>query len=51
MFVASRYDHTVLVLDPKTPEAGGEPLTVGLNPYALATDGRSVWVTGLGDNT
>ena len=29
----------------------GEPIDVGFNPYALAADERSVWVTGLGDNT
>ena len=28
-----------------------EPLSVDFNPYALATDGRSVWVTGLANDT
>jgi DNA-binding beta-propeller fold protein YncE len=51
LFVASHDDHTVLVLDPRTTHAVGAPLHVGLNPFALATDGRSVWVTGLGENT
>ena len=31
--------------------ASGEPIAVGFNPFAMAADERSVWVTGLGDNT
>jgi hypothetical protein len=31
-------------------EPAHAPLHVGLNPYAVATDGHSVWVTGLADN-
>ena len=34
-----------------TLKAVGPPIEVGFNPYALAADERSVWVTGLGDNT
>ncbi|MEA2479501.1 MAG: hypothetical protein QOJ07_1423, partial [Thermoleophilaceae bacterium] len=51
LFVASRNDNTVVVLDPKTFKPVGEPIEVGFNPYAMAADQRSVWVTGLGDNT
>ena len=51
LFVSSRNDNTVVVLDPETLKAVGEPIEVGYNPYALAADERSVWVTGLGDNT
>jgi DNA-binding beta-propeller fold protein YncE len=51
VFVASRNDHTVVVLEPEALRSAGEPIAVGLNPYALATDGESVWVTGLADNT
>ena len=51
LFVASRNDNTVVVLDPKTLKPVGEPIDVGFNPYAMAADERSVWVTGLGDNT
>ena len=51
LFVSSRNDNTVVVLDPKTLKPAGEPIDVGFNPYALAADERSVWVTGLGDNT
>jgi sugar lactone lactonase YvrE len=50
LFVASRNDHTVVVLDAETTEPTHAPLRVGLNPYAVATDGHSVWVTGLADN-
>ena len=48
LFVASRNDNTVVVLDPKTLKPVGEPIEVGFNPYALAADERSVWVTGAG---
>ena len=48
LFVASRDDHRVIVYDPRTTEPVGDALPVGLNPFALATDGRSIWATGLG---
>ena len=51
VFVASRNDHTVVVLEPEALRPAGEPIEVGLNPYGMATDGRSVWVTGLADNS
>jgi DNA-binding beta-propeller fold protein YncE len=51
LFVASRNDNTVVVLDPKTFKPVGEPIEVGFNPYAMVADERSVWVAGLGDNT
>jgi YVTN family beta-propeller protein len=51
LFVASRNDDTVVVLDPKTLKPVGDPIGVGANPYAMVADERSVWVTGLGDNT
>ena len=51
LFVSSRNDNTVVVLDPKTLKPVGEPIEVGFNPYAMVADERSVWVTGLGDNT
>ena len=50
VFVASRNDHTVPVLD-LAGRPAQEPLSVDFNPYALATDGRSVWVTGLANDT
>jgi hypothetical protein len=50
VFVASRNDHTVQVLDLEGRPAQ-DPLAVDFNPYALATDGRSVWVTGLANDT
>ena len=51
VFIASRNDNEVIVLDMQSTKPVGEPLAVGLNPYGLATDGRSVWVTGLSENT
>ncbi|MDA0166165.1 hypothetical protein OM076_38225, partial [Solirubrobacter ginsenosidimutans] len=51
LFVASRNDDTVVVLNPATLKLVGEPIGVGANPYAMVADERSVWVTGLGDNT
>jgi DNA-binding beta-propeller fold protein YncE len=51
VYVVSRNTNAVLRLDPRTLQNAGEPIGVGLNPYALAADGQSIWVTGLGDNT
>jgi DNA-binding beta-propeller fold protein YncE len=51
VFVASRNDQAVFVLDPVNLAPVGEPIRVGLNPYAMVADGHSVWVTNLGDNT
>jgi DNA-binding beta-propeller fold protein YncE len=51
VFVASRNDQAVLMLDPVKLAPIGEPVRVGLNPYAMVADQHSVWVTGLGDNT
>ena len=51
VFVASRNDHTVVVLEPEALRPAGDPIKVGLNPSGMATDGRSVWVTGVADNS
>jgi DNA-binding beta-propeller fold protein YncE len=51
LFVACRNDQAVNLLDPRTLKVIGRPIAVGLNPYAMVADDRSVWVTGLGDNT
>ncbi len=51
VFVASSNDHDVLLFDAETAEQVGEPIRVGRNPSAMATDGRSVWVTSLAENT
>jgi DNA-binding beta-propeller fold protein YncE len=50
LFVSSNTDHTVVVMDPRTLTVEGQPLRVGVNPYALAADERNVWVTGTGEN-
>ena len=51
VYVASRNTNAVLALDPNTLKPTQDPIGVGLNPYALAADDQSIWVTGLGDNT
>ncbi len=51
VFVASRNEQAVITLDPVELTPLGEPIRVGINPFALVADERSVWVTGLGDNT
>jgi streptogramin lyase len=51
LFVASRNDQAVLILDPRTLLQAADPVRVGINPFALVADDRSVWVTGLGDNS
>ncbi len=50
VFIAARDVNKVLVLDARTLKPLGE-VDVPANPAALATDGRSVWVTGLAENT
>jgi DNA-binding beta-propeller fold protein YncE len=51
VYVSSRGDQAVDVLDRVRLKPVGEPIEVGLNPYAIAADRRYVWVTGLGDDT
>jgi DNA-binding beta-propeller fold protein YncE len=51
LFVISQFDHTVRVFDPEDTRSLADPVPVGRNPSALATDGRSVWVTSLVENT
>ena len=40
----------VLLFDPGCLSSS-RTIVVGLNPFALAADDRSIWVTGLGDDT
>ena len=51
VYVTSRNDHSVVVLDPDTLREAAAPIGVGLNPYAIAAAERDVWVTGLADDT
>ena len=51
LLVSSRNDNTVVVLEPDTLRVADTPIEVPLNPFSLVGDGRSVWVTGLADNT
>jgi hypothetical protein len=50
IYIACNTDHTVQVFDARTARPVGQ-VVVSHNPYALAADGRSVWVTGVGENT
>lgn len=47
LFVASRNDQSVLVLDPETLKPQTDPIPVPLNPIALAGADGDVWVTSL----
>jgi YVTN family beta-propeller protein len=51
LFVTSRNDNQVFVLDPRTLHVLQGPVGVGLNPFGLAALGRSVYVTGLADDS
>ena len=51
IFVAGYTDHAVVTIDPEKGQRVGKPLPVGLNPFAVAADGRQVWVTSVGDNS
>ncbi|MDA0173437.1 protein kinase [Solirubrobacter taibaiensis] len=50
LYIAARDEHRVLVLDLETREHLGE-IAVEPNPTAFGSDGRSLWVTGLAENT
>jgi tRNA A-37 threonylcarbamoyl transferase component Bud32/streptogramin lyase len=52
LYVASYGDHTLVRIDPKRSRIEDEPVSVGLNPFALAADDQGrIWVTGVGDET
>jgi tRNA A-37 threonylcarbamoyl transferase component Bud32/streptogramin lyase len=52
IYVASYGDHTLVRIDPETKRAEDDPVSVGLNPFALAADDDNrIWVTGVGDGT
>jgi streptogramin lyase len=51
VYVASRLDQALWVIDPKTMKPAQPALPMRLNPFAVASDGRHVWVTSLGDGT
>ncbi|WP_157591891.1 protein kinase domain-containing protein [Solirubrobacter soli] len=50
IWIACDTDHTVTLFDPGSSKKVGA-VGVPLNPYALTADARSVWVTGVGENT
>ncbi len=51
VYIASRFDDTLVVLDAKTMKPVRKPLSLPLNPFAVTSDRRHVWVAGLGDDT
>jgi streptogramin lyase len=51
VWVASRNDHNVYVLDPETLLEVRKPIRVGLNPIGMVASGNSIWVIGTGDNS
>ena len=51
LFVANESDHTVVAIDPATAHRIGDPVRVGLGPYALRYGFGHLWVTGIGEDT
>jgi hypothetical protein len=51
VYVSSRVDQTLRVIDPRTMKPAQKPLSMPLNPYAVTSDRRHVWVTSLGADT
>jgi YVTN family beta-propeller protein len=51
VWVASRNDHKVYVLDPETLQEVAKPIPVGLNPIGMVARGSAIWVIGTGDNS
>jgi DNA-binding beta-propeller fold protein YncE/predicted Ser/Thr protein kinase len=51
VFIASNTDHTVAVMNARTGRPEGDPIPVGLNPFAITAGEGAVWVTGMGDNS
>jgi hypothetical protein len=51
LYVTVNLDHTVAMVDPPSGKLTGRALAVPPNPYAIAADARSLWVTGVGRNT
>lgn len=51
VYVASRFDDTLVILDADTMKPVRKPLPLPLNPFAVTSDRRHVWVAGLGYDT
>jgi hypothetical protein len=51
LLVANQTDHTVVSIDPRTVRPVGDPVRVGLGPYAMIFALGRVWVTGVGEDT
>jgi streptogramin lyase len=50
LYATCRFDSTLVVLDPRSLKVV-KRLDMPLNPFAVTSDGRRVWVTGLGADT
>ena len=51
VYVTMNLDHQIAVIDPATATPIGRRIDVPPNPYAITADARSLWVTGLGNDT
>jgi len=51
VWVANRNDSTLTRIDSETNRALASPVEVGSNPFAIAVNGRRVWVTSPPDGT
>jgi hypothetical protein len=49
-FVANSNDNTVTRIDARSSRTVGDPIQVPVNPFAVAIEGHSVWVTCQPDN-
>ena len=50
VWVANYNDHTLTRISPRSSRRVGKPLRVAPNPYAIALNGDSLWVTCVGAN-
>ena len=48
LYVASRFDQTLVIIDPRKMKAVVKPLSMPFNPFGVTSDRRHVWVTSLG---
>ena len=51
LYVTVNSDHAVAIMDPASPKPPRQSFAVPANPYAITADARSLWVTGVGDDT
>jgi hypothetical protein len=51
LYVTVNLDHQLAIVDPATAKPTGQRIDVPPNPFAITADDRSLWVTGVGDDT